>query len=70
MELIKSGYIQLIGSDAHNNKIRNFCLKPAYKKIEDLFGYEIIEKLKYPSWDRVFVLYDAVQIGISLKSAI
>jgi carbamoyl-phosphate synthase large subunit len=27
----------------------------------------IIEKLKYPSWDRVFVLYDAVQIGISLK---
>jgi|TARA_B110000263_G_scaffold50826_1_gene42550 carbamoyl-phosphate synthase large subunit len=27
----------------------------------------IIEKLKYPSWDRVFVLYDAIQIGISLK---
>ncbi len=23
----------------------------------------IIEKLKYPSWDRVFVLYDAIQIG-------
>ena len=27
----------------------------------------IIERLKYPSWDRVFVLYDAIQIGISLK---
>ncbi len=27
----------------------------------------IIEKLKYPSWDRVFVLYDAIQIGVSLK---
>jgi len=27
----------------------------------------IIEKLKNPSWDRVFVLYDAIQIGISLK---
>ena len=27
----------------------------------------IIEKLRYPSWDRVFVLYDAIQIGISLK---
>ena len=26
----------------------------------------IIEKLKYPSWDRVFVLYDAIQAGISL----
>ncbi len=28
----------------------------------------IIEKLKYPSWDRVFVLYDAVQMGISLST--
>lgn len=27
----------------------------------------IIEKLKYPSWDRVFVLYDAIQIGIPLS---
>lgn len=28
---------------------------------------EIIEKLTYPSWDRVFVLYDAVQAGIPLN---
>ncbi len=27
----------------------------------------IIEKLKHPSWDRVFVLYDAIQAGISLR---
>ena len=27
----------------------------------------IIEKLKYPSWDRVFVLYDAIQMGIPLS---
>ncbi len=27
----------------------------------------IIEKLKYPSWDRVFVIYDAIQIGIPLS---
>jgi len=32
-----------------------------YKKYE-----EIINKLKNPSWDRVFVLYDAIQAGISL----
>jgi carbamoyl-phosphate synthase large subunit len=27
----------------------------------------IIEKLKYASWDRVFVLYDAIQMGIPLS---
>jgi len=27
----------------------------------------IIEKLTVPSWDRVFVIYDAIQLGISLK---
>ncbi|MCK0131489.1 carbamoyl-phosphate synthase large subunit [Flavobacteriaceae bacterium F08102] len=28
---------------------------------------QIIEKLKFPSWDRVFVLYDAIQMGIPLR---
>ena len=28
---------------------------------------EIIEKLQNPSWDRVFVIYDAIQAGISLE---
>ncbi|PZD77896.1 carbamoyl-phosphate synthase large subunit [Mesonia sp. K7] len=27
----------------------------------------IIEKLKYASWDRVFVIYDAIQLGIPLS---
>jgi carbamoyl-phosphate synthase large subunit len=27
----------------------------------------IMEKLRIPSWDRVFVLYDAIQLGIPLK---
>ncbi len=27
----------------------------------------IIQKLQYPSWDRVFVIYDAIQIGIPLS---
>lgn len=49
MELIKRGYIQIIGSDAHNNRIRNFCLKPAHKILEDLFDDEIIKKLKHNS---------------------
>jgi carbamoyl-phosphate synthase large subunit len=33
-----------------------------YKKYDT-----IIEKLTHPSWDRVFVIYDAVQAGIPLK---
>ncbi len=28
---------------------------------------QILEKLKYASWDRVFVIYDAIQIGIPLS---
>tara|TARA_B100001250_G_scaffold399874_1_gene409740 strand:- start:239 stop:1054 length:816 start_codon:yes stop_codon:yes gene_type:complete len=48
-ELLRSGCIQLIGSDAHNNKIRNFCLEPAYDKIESLFGSRMIKTLKYNS---------------------
>ncbi|SDL67679.1 carbamoyl-phosphate synthase large subunit [Salinimicrobium catena] len=28
---------------------------------------QIIEKLKNPSWDRVFVIYDAIQMGITLN---
>ena len=29
---------------------------------------QIIEKLQFASWDRVFVIYDAIQIGISLNT--
>lgn len=28
---------------------------------------QIIEKLTYPSWDRVFVIYDAIQMGVPLS---
>ncbi|MCF6222371.1 MAG: carbamoyl-phosphate synthase large subunit [Flavobacteriaceae bacterium] len=28
----------------------------------------IVEKLKFASWDRVFVIYDAIQMGISLRT--
>ena len=45
-ELIARGCIHLIGSDAHNNKIRNFCLEPAYDKIESLFGLKVVKILK------------------------
>ena len=28
---------------------------------------KILDKLKYASWDRVFVIYDAIQLGIPLS---
>lgn len=46
MELLDKGYVQLLGSDAHNNKTRNFCLKPAYDKIESLFGLNYVAELQ------------------------
>ena len=46
IRLINNGCVQLIGSDAHNNKRRNFCLKPAYDYIETLFDANTVEKLK------------------------
>ena len=35
---------------------------------EGIKDYElIIKKLSNPSWDRVFIIYDAIQMGISLE---
>ena len=44
--LIENGCIQLIGSDAHNNRTRNFCLQPAYDYIERIFGMNVVQKMK------------------------
>ena len=45
-KIISSGCFHLIGSDAHNNKKRNFCIKDAYDYLEDLYSIEMVECLK------------------------
>ena len=45
LEMIKNGFIHLIGSDAHNNKNRNFCIKEAYEQL-DKYDKKVVEKLK------------------------
>ena len=35
--------MHLIGSDAHNNKKRNFCIKSAYDFLEDNIDVSIIK---------------------------
>ena len=47
IKMIEKGFVHLIGSDAHNNKKRNFCLNESYEileKIVDIKGVEILKK--------------------------
>ena len=37
-KMIKQGLCHIVGSDSHNNKKRNFCLKDALNMIEKLIG--------------------------------
>ena len=46
LEMIKNGFVNLIGSDSHNIKKRNFCLFDAYEEIESIFNKNIVEILK------------------------
>ena len=45
-EIISNGHFHLIGSDAHNNKKRNFCIKDAYDYLENKFTIKLVENLK------------------------
>ena len=46
IKMIKNGFVHIIGSDAHNNKKRNFCLLEAYKILEEIIPHRLINKLK------------------------
>ena len=38
MEIIKNNWCQIVGSDAHDNKVRNFCLKDSIDLINNFTG--------------------------------
>ncbi len=40
LKILQTGNCHLIGSDAHNNAKRNFCLQDAYSKVSSDFGEE------------------------------
>ena len=46
--MMYNGYCHIIGSDAHNNSRRNFCIKDAYDVLSS-FDSNISEKLIYNS---------------------
>ena len=45
-KLLKNNLCHLVGSDAHNDKNRNFCLKYALLKIEEIMGIECMNIIK------------------------
>ena len=45
LKIIKNGFIHLIGSDAHNNKNRNFCIKEAYEQLSE-YDKNVVKKLQ------------------------
>ena len=46
LQIVNNGYFHLIGSDAHNNKKRNFCIEKTYKFLEELLSDKIVHHLK------------------------
>mgnify|MGYP006229712145 CR=1 FL=1 len=45
-KMIENGYIHIIGSDAHNNKKRNFCIKEVYDFLSDKYSLDSVNHLK------------------------
>jgi protein-tyrosine phosphatase len=41
--LLNNGLCHIIGSDAHNNNRRNFCLKEASKKLLQIYGSDVLD---------------------------
>ena len=46
LNMIDNGFIHIIGSDAHNTKKRNFCLKDSYNAIEKIYSIDLSNELK------------------------
>ncbi len=46
IQMLNSGLFHIIGSDAHNNRARNFCIKEAYRVIKKINSNKNIKILK------------------------
>ena len=45
-DMINEGFVHLIGSDAHNDNKRNFCIYKAYESLGKMKSYEFVNFLK------------------------
>ncbi len=46
IKMVEKGYVHLIGSDAHDNKGRNFCLKKTYDFLGENWNADLVNTLK------------------------
>ena len=46
IKLLENGLCHLVGSDAHNDKRRNFLMKPALQKIGELINQDVVEIIR------------------------
>tara|TARA_Y100001970_G_scaffold30286_1_gene37579 strand:+ start:3546 stop:4334 length:789 start_codon:yes stop_codon:yes gene_type:complete len=63
IKLLESGLCHLVGSDAHNNKKRNFLMKPALQKIAEIVNQDAVEIIKDNS-KRILIGNDCLSYSI------
>lgn len=50
LKMLDNNYIHVVGSDSHNSKKRNFCLKESYDKIESIKSKKYVDLLQKNSF--------------------
>ena len=63
IKMINNGFIHLIGSDAHNNKKRNFCLLEAYSYLKNSMSENLVDELK----ENAFNVLNGHKISLIVK---
>lgn len=68
LQIINKGNAHLIGSDAHNNRKRNFCLKAAYTFIDDNISSDYVLQLKKNADNIINELeIDSIYLDLDIK---
>ncbi len=64
--IIKNKWCQIIGSDAHDNKSRNFCIKDSIQYIKSIIGDEADKLVNY--YPRSVILGDQIDISVNYEN--
>ena len=61
-KLIKNNLCHVVGSDSHNIGKRNFCLRPAYKEIENIVNSDYVSFLK----NNIVRIFNGKELDLSM----
>jgi protein-tyrosine phosphatase len=64
--IIKNNWCQIIGSDAHDNKSRNLCIKDSFQYINSIIGDEAIKLVN--DHPRSVILGDEIDISVNYEN--